>query len=110
MAFIVNETEIQQLGGNKGLSILFCTYTNTAGSTGGTLTPGYAVGGGTALADAKQIRRIKAVIPIPGNTAGNAPIAAAPTFDSVSQADNVVLTTVADQDGQLMIIGESWGS
>lgn len=110
MAFIVNETEIQQLGGNKGLSILFCTYTNTAGSTGGTLTPGYSVGGGSALADAKQIRRIKAVIPVAGNTAGNAPIAATPTWDATNQADTVALTTVADQDGQLLIIGESWGS
>lgn len=110
MAFIVNEQYIQQFGGNKGLSILFATYTNTAGSTGGTISPGYSTGSGAVLADSLQIRRIHAVIATPFNTPGNAPQAAAPVFDATKQADQVVFTTVADQDGQLLIIGESWGA
>lgn len=109
MAFIVNETEIQQFGGNKGLSILFADFTNTAGSTGGTISPGYSTGGGIALADSKQIRRIKRVIVETSTAAGNEPQVVT-SFDMGKQADVSALTTAANQSGKLMIIGESWGA
>lgn len=108
MAFIINEQQILQFGGNKGVSILLATYTNTLGSTGGVINPGYSTGGGLALAESLQLRKIYAAIPVPSNTAGNAPIAAI-SFNAVKQADEITLTTVADQDGTLLIVSESAG-
>lgn len=106
MAFTVTETKlILPPAGTAGMAILYGTYTNTGGSTGGDIKPGNDT---TNVSGSAGLRKIF-FVDITSSSATPSEPRIVTSFNSTQGGDIVTITTAADQTGGFRIEGEYVG-
>ena len=101
MAFIVNEQKFEDL--KNGQVRLSGTIQNTGGSTGGAITVGTSVGGGTVVTGSAGLKKFTAWN-FSNQTAVRA-YQAVKSYDATQDGDILTLTTTADDDFDFWIEG-----
>jgi len=106
MAFVTAQTTvIQQAGYTPATLKIYGSYTNSAGGTGGIISPGYTNASGTltAVADASiGGRKILGVVITPSTQDATTP-AAVVAYNSTRDRYDVTLTSVADATGTYIL-------
>lgn len=106
MAFIVNEQKFEDL--KNGQVRLSGTIVNTAGSTGGAITPGTSVGSGTLVTGSAGFKKFTAW-GFSNQSAQRAP-QVVKSYDTTQDGDILTVTTNADDDYDFWIEGPNNGT
>ena len=107
MAFVTAETQVIKTAGYQpAMTIVFGTYTNSAGGTGGIISPGYTNSSGTltAITNAESVgcRKIIDIHFRPTTNDATAP-GAAVAYNTTRDRDEATIVTTADSTGTYVI-------
>lgn len=114
MAFVTTETEVVKTAGYNGaLTLIKGTFTNTGGSTGGVISPGYTNNNGVFTAstlDSAGCRKIFFGPILVSSSAAPGEPQVVIAYDATRDRFEATVTTAADQSGTYLIYCNDNGS
>lgn len=111
MAFATTESFCFDISaGPSSLKLLIGNYTNTGGSTGGTIIPG-TPSSGSAASGSTGIRKMVGSGWFTSTSTSPSDVKSVKSYDSATyDRDILTITTAADQTGEYFILGQDAGA